>query len=78
MNKKVEKIKNKKSLEYLRELKKVCIKNGNINEFKAGFYFSRGIEQEFIQSERYNYYCDSRGWICVIYKFLEELNELEN
>ena len=53
------------------------IKNGNINEFKAGFYFSRGIEQEFIQSERYNYYCDSRGWICVIYKFLEELNELE-
>lgn len=31
MNNKVEKIKNKKSLEYLRELKKVCIKNGNIN-----------------------------------------------
>ena len=31
MNNKVEKIKNKKSLEYLRELKKVCLKNKNIN-----------------------------------------------
>lgn len=51
----------------------------NVREYKAGYYFSREKEGEFINEEReYGFSNQQVGWPCIIYEFLEELEQLEN
>ena len=55
------------------------IQKGNIIEYKAGYFFTREKEGEFINEENeYRYNNKHIGWPCIIYKFLEELDQLEN
>ena len=58
---------------------KDLIVQDNVKEYKVGYLFTREKEGEFINEEReYGFSNQQVGWPCIIYEFLEELEQLEN